>query len=730
MSQSEVEAIALQSIHNAILENVESLRTQRAGLVADISRMNDDLIEISKRLEDVRNRYGEEMTRASNEKGSLIEEIQVLRAEAVRLRQTIDGMDPIKKHIEGSISDKQMQLMRLEGRVEEARQVAEEYASQIDQARTLWNEIVGRATDETRRFDEMQKMVAEFEPHKREILELEQKLRRMRVEEADLRTAVEKASLEEADVRTRLSSLTLSYEDQKKRELDFLRKQNEAELALAKARLEHDTLMARSVELKKQNLFLNEKISHGTERKTYLDQEIQNLQGRLKGYQTSLEPLKEMIGQKEIELRRLNEELDAGRSNLRNVTSQVSDREKRIDTLMTRHEEVVAENKALDTLVGALKRQEFEYREKILIAQGQQSELEKDLARRREELGKLVSDVNNYRSQSERAQQETATLKQALSQVKSEVSEAQACKTALQNDCEQLFLQQNEARSEIERLTGESREMDRRIEAAQTEQTKLQSDSKQIRDAIAQGRQETLAVKAEVERVHKELAALDADRSAAEQVLLELNERIEKGKTSCEVLRNREAELAVVTARIRDLVKREEILKTSLGNTHRNEKAAMDRVAGLERQEGEVLGRIENGRQNLARLEETQKELSEKVNAVEKRLEKSVASLEEMNRKREGVAELLKRDAEAVRQAREHLREIEEFRNQKIREIESMRESAIAAVRSREAGERRDSALPASSAQIRAEAEKTLESLRKHLDSVLPRKEPDKGCKS
>jgi chromosome segregation ATPase len=734
MASYEAEAFTIQSAHKTILENVDTLRTQRAGLVTDISRMHDEVITLSKRLESIRMQGENELQKISSEKDLAQKNIDDLRQESSRLRNHIDALDPVKRHLEVSIHDRQIQLERVENRLSEARSVAEEYATQIDQAKTLWHEVVRRTQDETKHLELLRTETSSLEPHRKEAGELSASIKRLKLENSILVATVDELRKAEQELRAKLSSINIEYENQKQRELSTLKALHEADLVLARTRLEHEMLVERGDDIRRTNETFSEKNIELETRKALLEKDIIEAQARHHQLEASLDPLREMAQQREAELRRVDTEIADSRSTLKDLSLQVTEREKRIDSLSERHDELLVENRRMETIIDSLHQQETSYRAKISDAQTLSQKTESDLNQARFTLGELNNEIIRNRAINERFATENTALQEAVTQTQSELARLTAEKTKVISETDRSLEKRAETERQLQIQSQKTQEL-----TAQSE--RLQQEIEERKQAVSallnqHSEQKILgdSLHADIEHMRATLAALKHEKDAVNTSLESSRQTLEETKNALEGLRNKQAELTTVQSRVRDLLRREELVKSSLAQQLRTEKAIEERVAKLEHQENQVLSRIDSARNNLTQLEQNQNNLAATTGELQTKLDNIIKTTEEALRKRDGIMNILKRETDAIQQARMDLREIEDIKNAKLREIELLVQPPAAPMAdAKEASPRKSESENAisestqapplhSSEQVRADAEKTLESLRRHLEGILPKR--------
>ncbi len=734
MSSRDSEAFTIQSAHKTILENVDTLRTQRAGLVNDLSRMHDEVITLSKRLESIRVHGEQELAVITAEKTGSQKNIEELKQELSRLRNHIDGLDPVKRHLESSINDRHAQLERIESRLTESRTVAEEYANQIGQAKLLWNEVVRRTQDETKLLEQLREQTSHLEPNRKEAVELAGHIKRLKVEDSILIAAVDELRKAETDLRSKVAALTANLEAQKQREIEIMRYQHEADLVLAKTRLEHEVLATRSVEIRKDNEAYVEKTNELAARKAILERDIIDAQARLHQFEASLEPLRELALQREQELRRVDSEIADSRSNLKDLTMQVTEREKRIDTLSQRHDEILVENRRIETVVGNLHQQEAVYRKKIQDTQAESQKLESELNTARFSLGELNNEIIRNRAVNERFVTENGALQEAVTQIQGDLARLIAEKTKVISETERSLEKRLEAERERDVFVNKTHELQGHFEHLQRE---VETSSRSFQGNLEKNNELKTSIesmKTEIDRQQSVLVGLKHEKDATQMTLVETRKSLEEVKASVEALRNKQSELVTVQSRVRDLLRKEESIKANLANESRTEKAISERITKLEQQENQILTRIDSARGNLTQLEQNQRALSSTNSELQIKLDQVTKTCEEAIRKRESLMAIVAHESEAVRQARADLREIEEIKNTKLRELEAMNQGPRPVQRFRDAvapdatASTDVQAAPVNpSQQVREDAEKTLESLRRHLDGILPKRDPSKG---
>lgn len=739
MSSREAEAFTIQSAHKTILENVDTLRSQRSGLVLDISRMHDEMIALSKRLDSVRKQGEEEVVRISSERSLAQKQIEELKLEASRVRNHIDGLEPVKRHLEVSISDRQTQLERIENRLSEARTVAEEYATQIDQAKTLWTEVVRRTQDETRSLEQLRAETCRLEPDRKEALELNTHIKRLKLEDSILVATVDELRRAEQELRTKVAALTSAIESQKQREIDIMKAQHEADLVLARTRLEHEVLMNRSIEIRNDNENYVRKTNELETRKAILEKDIIEAQARLHQFEASLEPLREQANQRENELRRVETEIIDARNNLKDLTLQVTEREKRIDALSERHDELMVENRRIEAIVATLHQQEMVFRKKIIEAQNESQQVESEANQARFSLGELNNEIVRNRAINERFATENTALQEAVTRIQEELARLTAEKTKTISETDRSLDKRNSAERELQEVANKTAELNSHSDFLE----KQIEDHKRTVAALVTKSSDLETSNTELESTKEalkhELMALKHEKDATEISISESRKSLEEVKNVVEGLRNKQSELTTVQSRVRDLLRHEEQLKASLAQELRTEKMIADRVAKLEHQENQVLGRIDNARNVLAQLEQNQRGFTSTNAELQIKLDQITKSTEEALKKRESLAAILSRETEAVRLARADLREIEEIKNAKLREIEALRNTIGTHTTQPAANLETTNSVasagntnppapqPNASQQIRADAEKTLEALRRHLDGIIPKRDPSKS---
>jgi chromosome segregation ATPase len=369
--------------------------------------------------------------------------------------------------------------------------------------------------------------------------------------------------------------------------------------------------------------------------------------------------------------------------------------------------------------------------------------VESNLNQTRFALSELGNEIVRNRAINERFATENTALQEAVTQTQAELARLTVEKTKVISETDRSLEKRAEAERERQTTTQKTNELISQSEKLQQEISAREQTISKLEQEQLEQKTENEKLLASIEQIRATLAALKHEKEVVSITLEENRSTLEEAKTAVEAMRNKQAELNTIQLRVRELAHKEESLKGSVASHARTEKAVAERIAKLEQQENQVLSRIDLARSNVAQLEQTQANLSTKNAELQVKLNHIVQTTDEAIEKRDSITSILKRETTAVQQARLDLREIETIKNGKLREIEALKLSQPRPAHSAETRETStqttDSPLPQgenspqelpggnTSQHVRAEAEKTLESLRRHLDGIITKRPPSKS---
>lgn len=737
MNHSQAKVHEFPSILCSLQDEVAELRSQRANLVSDIARLNDDLLRVTQKIEDGRRNHTREQEDTQREIGSLQNQERRLRTECNALKQTIESHEPRRRHLEADIADRQGQIERQQKESTELLKNIGEYEHQLADAKELWINVVKQLEDDTRKLETTRTQTEQLENRRVEAQLLEEKIQKAKIEHFRVTEELRHIEADAEESRNRLATLESTIETKRRDELDLVRLRNELELANTKLQLERENLDDRIGDLRGEYHSLSTQVDQILEKKITAERDVQQTLFRLKSYQASVEPLRESIEQKNQEQERLLREIESSRRVLRELTDQTLDREKRLDLLSARMTEIQGIIHRNESTIETLRREEevvrnqiekrkaalahadgelLDVRRQTELLEATKADLELDLRAQREVMNRLADDIL-------RTQKELAHLDGRRQELDKQCHD-------LDSDRENLAAGKQRLTHEIDKLQSDMNSLERSIEdatarlaSAQTQRQTLQESSADLERAIA--------------RAHNELEKTQNESREATNHLDSLRDRIQIVEADIDRLRGDEehererqqkmetrthevaAELATREARLTELQDQERFVKAALQATQQRKEELLETIAQLEGQESTLLTRIDSIRQDLSHTDETRKQADERIEILQKKIKKLDDLLESGMSKREALASTLRREGESIRQARERLKELESLKSSRIAEINELRKTAreVTVAESAPEGQTNDE-----TARIRADAERTLSSLRRRLQDSSPKK--------
>lgn len=735
MNQGPARVHEFPSMLNNLSDEVSDLRAQRAGLVADIAKLNDELLALSQKLEQARKNSASEISDAERLRQESLATARQLRQEGQALRQAIDSLEPKKRHLEAEVADRQAQLERQTKEANDLRRTVSEYEKQLTEARDLWTEVIHHLDDDTKKLESARREVEQLEPRRVEAKMLDDRIQKAKLEHYQVTEELRRIESDAGEARGKLATLEANLDSRRREEMDLLRGHNEMELANTKLRLEREHLEGRIGDLKAEFRNLTEQVDQILEKKIHAEKDLQQTAFRLKAYQASVEPLRESIEQKQKEQERLGRDIDNARGVLREISDQTLDREKRLDLLTERMTEMQGIIHRHESTIESLHREENELRtqlekRKLALAAAE---------REHEEVRRGTSQLEKQRADLEldlRAQREVvARLDEEILRLQKDISHLDGRRQELDKQCGELEGQRDELQAQKQKTVHEIERLQSEAGSLQTSISEATARLDTIHAAREQLQESNVDLERQLAKNRDALAKIETEIAERTANLNDLRERVHLVESDIERLRqeeNREkerhlkletrtheisAEIANREARLQELQDQDRFAKASLAGTHKRKEELLETIRQLESQESALLGRIDSARQELGRTEEARRACDEKIEHLSRKIRKLDDIIQGGLRRREALAASLKREGEAIAQARERLRELETQKAEKLNELQSLR------LAPRESGESGESPQQLDeSARIRADAERTLTSLRRRLSETNGKK--------
>ena len=727
--------LELQQHPKLIQEHVEKLRKERAQIIAELGDLQTQLQNLTQSTEALRTDRVRETSEWEQQKKTKEGAIDDLRRAQHHLSETVRSLEERKRHLEQESDAKQRALARLEQDFNRSSSSYLELTKQIEEAQSLWAHVIQNIEQDTTQLEQLKIQARALAQVKEKLQLTEQDFQDRSKKSEELRLRVAHLEIQESEMRNQVAACEARLEGFREQITSLEKHKNSLEVEAAKHELSKNHLDFRCQELKaeiEKHAVTLQKIQADQHRST---EEARTCEAKLVTLISRTEETQFSLQTKEKELQRLLGDISLNQITLQELRQQGIDREKRLDTMTDKLTGVSVEVRTRENQISQLRLQEDDLKQ---LLQNKTNELNQ-ITLRLEEVSQLLSarsieqdELSRQHTQLRLEYQKTDRL---VKETKEVLGSLTGQRSELQNICQVLsqqvkeaqeqkntiFYEESLAKQHLQARIEQTNLCKKEVEAAENKLHQLQTTQTEVEKNIFERAQHLKQLKQQSESQGQQLVFLEtrlAELKKGEQQALQqcqsAETRLHKITQEAAATENK---MSTQEQALVQLVEQEKKAIERLQELKNAEAKRIERLRILDEQEEQTLSRLETTKTVLKNTESKRAQEESRYLDVQARVVKGEAELDTLNDKHIELLDLVRRENENIMGARESLRELEELKGEKVREIQTLR-GEIQQL-GQKYSESQAKALEGQSIKLRTEAERTLQNLRRRLQSAL-----------